>query len=126
MSNEAAHTVGYHTRLVGFLLVVLGIAAYVLTGFASMTALIPTLFGVVFILLGLAGGAKSVRNGVMHVAVVIALLGMVAALSRVIPALSAGDITRPAVITQALMALVLAVYVALGLKSFVDARRARA
>lgn len=114
------------TRLVGFLLAVLGIAAYVLTGFASITALIPAFFGVVLLLLALAARRASARKHVMHLAVAIALLGLVATLGRVGPALGAGDIARPAVITQVLMALVLAVYVALGVKSFVDARRARA
>jgi hypothetical protein len=114
------------TRLVGFLLAILGIAAYALTGFASMTALIPAFFGVFFILLALAARSASARRHAMHIAVAVAVLGLLATLGRVVPALGAGQVGRPAVITQLLMAVILAVYVALGIKSFVDARRARA
>lgn len=114
------------TRLAGFLLAALGIAAYALTGFASMTALIPAFFGVVFILLALAARSASARRHAMHIAVAVALLGLLATLGRVVPALGAGEVGRPAVITQLLMAVILAVYVALGVKSFVDARRTRA
>jgi hypothetical protein len=114
------------TRLVGFLLALLGLAAYALTGFASMTALIPAFFGVVFILLALAARSESARKHAMHIAVAVALLGLLATLGRVVPAITAGAIGRPAVIAQLLMAVILAVYVALGIKSFMEARRARA
>ena len=114
------------TRLVGFLLALLGLAAYALTGFASMTALIPAFFGVIFILLALAARSESARKHAMHIAIAIALLGLLATLGRVVPAVVDGAIGRPAVIVQLLMAVILAVYVALGIKSFMDARRARA
>jgi hypothetical protein len=44
---------------------------------------------------------------------------------RIIAAVNAGDLTRPAVLAQIAMAVILAVYVLLGVKSFIDARRAR-
>jgi hypothetical protein len=114
------------TRLVGFLLALLGLVAYALTGFASMTALIPAFFGVIFIVLALAARSESARKHAMHIAIAIALLGLFATLARVVPAVADGAIRRPAVIAQLLMAAILAAYVALGIKSFVDARRARA
>ena len=39
------------TRIVGLVLMILGIASYWLTGRTSVTALIPAFFGVVFVVL---------------------------------------------------------------------------
>jgi hypothetical protein len=61
----------------------------------------------------------------MHAAVAIALLGLLGTLVRLIPALGAGQLARPAVLAQLVMSILLAGYVALGVKSFKDARRAR-
>lgn len=41
--------------LLGFALVVLGVGAYVLSDFASITALIPAIFGALIVLLGVMG-----------------------------------------------------------------------
>jgi hypothetical protein len=62
----------------------------------------------------------------MHVAMLVALVGLLATLARVIPALAAGQLTRPAVLAQIVMSVVLAWYLAKGIKSFRDARLARA
>ncbi|MFP9190981.1 hypothetical protein [Natronosalvus vescus] len=51
-ATNQALTVG---TVIGALLIVIGIAAYVVTDFASVTALIPAIFGVLFVGLGLAG-----------------------------------------------------------------------
>jgi hypothetical protein len=61
----------------------------------------------------------------MHAAVAIALIGLLGTLARLVPALTAGQIARPAVLAQLVMSILLAGYVALGVKSFRDARRAR-
>ena len=44
---------------------------------------------------------------------------------RVIPAIARGEFTRPAVLAQLVMMVLMAIYVALGVKSFKAARRAR-
>ncbi|MGE0041732.1 MAG: hypothetical protein AB7H88_14810 [Vicinamibacterales bacterium] len=114
------------TRLVGILLILLGLASYMLTGRTSITALIPAFFGIVFVVLAFLGRQEHLRKHVMHAAVAVGLLGLLATLGRLVPALAAGgDPMRPAALSQAVMALLLAVYVALGVKSFIDARRAR-
>ena len=48
-SSTSAFTLGIE---LGITLVVLGVGAYVLSGFASITALIPALFGVLIAILG--------------------------------------------------------------------------
>jgi hypothetical protein len=113
------------TRVVGFLLILLGIVGYVATGMASITALIPAMVGAVFLLIALVGRSADARKHAMHAAVALALLGVVGTVPRIIPAVQAGDLTRPAVMAQIAMATILAVYVLLGVKSFIDARRAR-
>jgi hypothetical protein len=113
------------TRVVGFLLVLLGVVGYVGTGGASFTALIPAMFGAVFLVLALIARNPQARKHVMHAAVALALIAAVALIPRIMAAVNAGDIRRPATQSQIAMVVILAVYVALGVKSFIDARRAR-
>ena len=113
------------TRLFGIILIVLGIASYVLTDRASLTALIPAIFGAVLVVCALIARNESARKHAMHAAVAVGLLGALAALGRAIPAVIAGNAGRPAVISQLVMAVVLLIYVAFGVQSFIAARRAR-
>lgn len=113
------------TRVVGALLVVLGLVGYLATGRTSATALIPAFFGVVFLVIAMIARKAEARKHAMHAAVALALVGLVGTLARIVPAVSAGLVGRPAVLAQIAMALVLVVYVALGVRSFIDARRAR-
>ena len=113
------------TRIVGFLLILLGIVGYAATGAASMTALIPAFVGAVFLLLALGARSPGARKHVMHAAVALALLAVLGMAPRVASAVGAGDLARPAVLAQLVMLLILVVYVLLGVKSFIDARRAR-
>lgn len=113
------------TRLVGILLIVLGLVGYITTGRTSVTALIPAFFGVVFVLLALVARSEPARRHAMHAAVAVGLVGFLATLFRVLPELGAGQLGRPAVLAQLIMTLLLAFYVGKGVKSFIDARRAR-
>ena len=61
----------------------------------------------------------------MHIAVAIGMVGMLAALARALPAALDGDAARPAVMAQLIMGGLLLIYVALGVRSFVEARRRR-
>jgi hypothetical protein len=113
------------TRVVGFVLILLGVVGYVATGFASMTALIPAFVGAVFLIIALVGRRAGARRHAMHAAVALALITAIGMVPRIIPAVTAGDMTRPAVLAQMLMAVILVIYVMIGIKSFIDARRAR-
>jgi hypothetical protein len=114
------------TRAVGFLLILLGVIGYVGTGAASVTALIPAIVGAVFLVLALAARSVQARKHVMHAAVALALILTIGVVPRILSAVNAGEASRPAVLAQIAMAVILLVYVLLGVKSFVDARRARA
>lgn len=107
--------------------ILLGVGAYLGTGSQSWTALIPAIFG---LLLGLAGGfsLKSLKHG-GHVAALLGVLGFLGSVKGLIklPALLAGGpIERPAaIIAQAIMAVLCVVFIALCVKSFIDARRGK-
>jgi hypothetical protein len=113
------------TRLVGIVLMIIGIGSYWLTGRTSVTALIPAFFGVVFVLLAYVARHEAARRHAMHVAVALGLLGMLGSLGRALPAVIDGQLTRPAVLAQIVTGLVLAYYVYMGVQSFIAARRAR-
>ena len=113
------------TRTLGFALILLGLISYFGTGRTSVTALIPAFFGAMFVILAIVARSEAARKHAMHAAVALALLGFLGTLMRLVPAIGAGQLTRPAVMAQLVMSVLLAGYVALGVKSFRDARRAR-
>jgi hypothetical protein len=113
------------TRLFGLLLIVMGVASYVTTGRSSVTALIPAFFGAVLVICALIARNEAMRKHAMHAAVAIGLIGAIASLARGVPAALAGDASRPAVLSQLAMGVLLLVYVALGVQSFIAARKAR-
>jgi hypothetical protein len=114
------------TRTFGIVLILLGVVSYVLTGRTSLTALIPAIFGAAFVVLALVARSDAARKHAMHAAVVLALLGLLGTVGRLVPAIVAGNLTRPAVLAQLAMSVLMAIYIALGVKSFKEARRARA
>lgn len=115
------------TRLVGLALGVLGIVSYVGTGRTSITALIPAFFGVVLVALAWIARNESARRHAMHVAMLVALVGIAGTAARLLPGVLAGslDVGRPAVWAQIATVLVLAWYLVKGIQSFREARRNR-
>jgi hypothetical protein len=117
------------TIIFGLLLVALGVLGYVGTGAASVTALIPAFFGAVLAVLGWIGRNERHRKHAMHAAAAVGLLGFLGSargLAGLMAVLSGGVVERPAaVVAQSVMAVLMAVFVALCVKSFRDARRAR-
>ena len=75
------------TRLFGLILIVLGVASYVLTNRTSVTALIPAFFGAVLLICAIvARASEGARKHAMHAAVAVGLIGALAALGRGVPA----------------------------------------
>jgi hypothetical protein len=108
--------------------IALGLVGYLLTGGVHMTALIPAFIGVILLVLGLLGRKKNLRAHVMHAALLIglmALLGTARSLLK-LPAAFDGTAERPeAIFAQAATAVLSVVYLALGVRFFIAARRAR-
>ncbi len=113
------------TRYFGLILIVLGVASYMLTGRSSVTALIPALFGAVLVICALVARSEAARRHAMHAAVAVGLIGALAALGRGVPAALSGGAMRPAVLSQLVMGVLLVIYVGLGVQSFIAARKAR-
>jgi hypothetical protein len=113
------------TRLFGLILIVLGIASYTMTGRTSVTALIPALFGAIFVVCALVGRNEAMRKHAMHAAVAVGLIGAIASLMRGIPGAMDGGMSRPAVQSQSATGVLLVIYVVMGVQSFVAARKSR-
>ena len=112
------------TILFGVLLTLLGLGGYFLTGTSSATALIPAIFGLPLVVLGLLARSEPMRKHAMHAAAALALLGCAGALFSLVRTPTAPRDTM-AVFSQAAMVVLTAVFVGLCVKSFIDARRAR-
>jgi hypothetical protein len=113
----------------GAVLIVLGVAGYVGSGAASITALIPAIFGALLVAFGALARNEKMRMHAMHGAVLVGLLGFLGSASGLLklPALlSGGEVARPAaVISQSVMAILMLLFVGLCVRSFIEARRAR-
>jgi hypothetical protein len=106
----------------GVALTILALSTYFGTGMSSITALIPAFFGVPLILLGWLAQNGQRRKTMMHIAVALGALGFIAPLSRIIPSLGSFEL-NVATGANIAMALICGIYVALGVRSFIEARR---
>jgi hypothetical protein len=112
------------------ILILLGLGFFLGTGSEAPTALIPTCFGLVFLILAFLARRDRLRMHVMHAAAALALLGLIGGavmgVPKTVTLLGGGQVERPAAaIEQDLMALLCLVFVVLCIKSFIDARRRR-
>jgi len=110
----------------GRLLLIIGIIGYgwgIYQGAASMTALIPAAFGVVLMALGhIAVARENLRKHLMHAALLVALIGFIAAVASVFRK-GLPESVSSGFWAQTTMATVCLVFIVLGIRSFVDARR---
>jgi peptidoglycan/LPS O-acetylase OafA/YrhL len=111
------------TLFLGVLLAFLGVVCYELTDEVSITALIPTAFGVIFMALGLLGAVETLRKHMMHGAAALALVGFVIGLVRVIPGPKEGK--QVAFVETAIFGALCAFLLILCVMSFINARRHR-
>ncbi len=113
----------------GIGLIALGLAGYFGTHQVSITALIPAFVGLPLLVLGWFALQDKWRKHAMHAAAIVGLLGFIGACYPLVRLLWSllSSIERPAAaIMQALMAIICAAFVALCVKSFIEARRSRA
>jgi hypothetical protein len=116
------------TLAFAFAYLLLGIAGFVLTGSTHKTALIPCIFGLLFLVFGLLARKDNLRKHVMHAAVLIALLAFLGTARSLphLPELFNGTAEKPAaIITQAINATLSLAFIFLAVRSFIRARRAR-
>jgi hypothetical protein len=120
----------YVTIGFGLALSALGVAGYAVSSGASLTALIPLAFGLLLIVCGALARREALRKHAMHAAAVLGLLGFLGPM-RVLPQmvrlLGGEQVGHPvAVVAQLAMMVLCGVFLALCIRSFVAARRARA
>lgn len=116
------------TMATGAALVALGAIAYVASSAVSVTALIPAFVGLPILIAGVVARNPAAHRHAIHAALAVALLGALGSLMQVakIGDVIAGTAQRPAaVIVSTIMFALLAIYVGLGVRSFVAARRSR-
>ncbi len=115
--------------ILGVILALLGVVGYIMSGAASWTALIPSLFGVLFIGAGVMGRNEKLRKHAMHGAAALSLIGILGSfggLMKLVTMIGGGEVERPAaVIAQSVMAVLCIFFLILSIKSFVDARKQR-
>lgn len=121
--GKLASTLGI---VLGLALGVLGVGAYVLSDFASITALIPTVFGVLIALLGVVGRQPDRQRLAVYGIGLLALLGVLGA-ARGIPgviALLTGESVESAIaaVSQGAMILISLVLLAAVIKYVLDTR----
>lgn len=115
----------------GVLLIALGGWAYSaseLEGPAKLTALIPSAVGVLLAICGVVGLNEARLKHAMHAAAAIGLLGLLLAAGRFIPKAIRDGVDTSSVGAQAILGMMAlcAVFVALCVNSFIQARRRRA
>lgn len=116
------------TAIVGAALVLTGVLAFVLTATSSVTALIPAFVGGLLVICAAIASRPALHRHGIHAALVVALVGALGSLMNVVKIgqLLDGSATRPvAIITSLILFVLCAGYVALGVRSFVAARKAR-
>ncbi len=120
----------------GLILVALGLEGYTNTlnlfqvkELHAGTSLIPAGFGAVLVLCGLIAMNPGLRKHAMHVAAMVALIGFGAGAVMGFPNLASAlrnEALRPAAVKmQSLMGAVCGIFLALCIKSFIDARKRR-
>ena len=117
------------TIALGVVLIILGLAGYFLTGAVSVTALIPAFFGLVLAVAGVIARDPGKRKHAMHFAAMVGLLGFLGSargLAKIGAVLAGQPVERQnAVIAQAIMAILMLIFTALCVRSFIQARRSR-
>jgi hypothetical protein len=117
------------TFFVALLLVAVGVGGYVASGAHAPTALIPAVLGALLAVCAALARNPKTRMHAMHAAVLLALLGFLGSLRGTLqlPAYLSGEpVARPlAVVAQSVTAVLCLAYVAVAIRSFIQARRSR-
>ena len=117
------------TIVFGVLLILVGVAGFISTGHTHPTALIPSGFGLLFILFGSLASTDDAKKRMlwMHIAVTVGLIGF---LSTIVSDFDVIRMSRGtvfphpiAVLEKSAMSLLCLLYVALCVRSFIAARR---
>ncbi len=117
------------TIIYGIIFIIMGLYGYFGISSESITALIPTFFGIPMLILGWLGLNEKYLKHAMHGAAVLVLIGFAGTVSGLIKffkMLGGVELERPAAVTvQTIMSVLCLVFLVLAVKSFIDARKNR-
>ena len=113
------------TIVAGIALILLGAGYFIGTGMKSVTALIPAFFGIPITILGFLASDETKRKVVAHIALFLALLGLLGGFGMGIPKLIKTGEASPAIVEQLIMGVICLVYILFGVRSFIAARKAQ-
>lgn len=121
------------TIITGLILTAIGSYGYLnatpnAEGKVSPTALIPAVIGLLILICGALAFKDGLRKHVMHFAAMLGVLGFLGGFAPPIRQLATGkelNLAAPAAVAGLAMAAVCAVFVALCVRSFIAARKAR-
>lgn len=116
--------VRYLTILAGALLIALATAVAALSSSASVTVWIPAFLGIPLLVCGLLALKPGPRAAAVHVALLLALLGGLASLGKLVTSMT-DEASGLAAMSQLAMFVICAAYLGLGVRSFVQARKER-
>jgi phosphoglycerol transferase MdoB-like AlkP superfamily enzyme len=113
----------------GVFFILMGLYSYYVISSESITALIPTFFGIPMLIFGWLGLNEKYLKHAMHGAAVLTLLGFsgtVSGLIKFFKMLGGAETARSAAVTaQAIMAILCLVFLVFAVKSFIDVRKNR-
>ena len=107
---------------VGILLIGLGVILYISTGSKSLTAMIPSVFGVPILLCGIVAKNENKRKMAAHIAALFGLLGTLGGLGMGMKKILTKDVGAAAV-GMIIMGLLCLIYLIACIKSFIAARK---
>ncbi|MBD3224885.1 MAG: hypothetical protein GF313_09155 [Caldithrix sp.] len=109
------------------ILILLGVIGYLVTGAESITALIPSFFGAIVLIIALIGLNEKWYKHTIHIITLLALVAVIATFSGITDTfqlMGGADIQRPAAaVSKALMAVFSLIFLILAIRSFIQARR---
>ena len=106
-------------------MILIGVVSYFATGQTSPTAFIPSGFGIVILAMGFLCKDESKRKMAAHIAVLVALLGVLGGFGMAIPKLAKGAEMKGSIIAQLVMGVICLVYIIFAVRSFTAARKAQ-
>lgn len=111
----------------GIIFIIMGLYGYFVISSESITALIPTFFGIPLLIFGWLGLNDKYLKHTMHAAAVLTLLGFIGTVGGLIKffrMIGGEEMERPAAVTvQAIMAILCLLFLIFAIKSFIDARK---
>jgi hypothetical protein len=110
----------------GILLDALATTTFLMSHSPSFTVWIPSIIGMPILIAGVIAMKPEMLKHAMHGAAMFGLLGFLASAGRLLSTAIKGEfVWKLATVSQALMALLCGLFVALCVKSFIEARKAR-